>query len=192
MARDLVRHEGLYAGGSSGAAVAGAIKFARQSRKRQNIVVLLPDGAAKYLSKVFNDEWLRENGFLDDDWGLGTVTDLLASRQAKVITAKASDRVRDVIAKMKARGISQLPVLSRGKLLGVVAEVDLLRHLAAGEHSLDTRVDALVESDYATVSPHTRVELGADPAGGYADGDRPGRRRPRGCGDQDRPDRPPG
>ena len=159
MARDLVRHEGLYAGGSAGAAVAGAIKFARQSRKRQNIVVLLPDGAAKYLSKVFNDEWLRENGFLDDEWGLGTVADLLASRHAKVITAKASDRVRDVIAKMKARGISQLPVLSRGKLLGAVAEVDLLRHLAAGEHLLDTRVDALVESDYATVSPHTRVEL---------------------------------
>ena len=71
MARDLVRHEGLYAGGSSGAAVAGAIKFARLSRKRQNIVVLLPDGAAKYLSKVFNDEWLRENGFLDDEWGWG-------------------------------------------------------------------------------------------------------------------------
>ncbi len=159
MARDLVRFEGLYAGGSAGAAVAGAIKFARQNRKRQNIVVLLPDGAAKYLSKVFNDEWLRENGFLDEEWGLGTVADLLASRHAKVITAKASDRVRDVIAKMKARGISQLPVLSRGKLLGAVAEVDLLRHLAAGEHSLDTRVDALVESDYATVSPHTRVEL---------------------------------
>jgi len=121
--------------------------------------VLLPDGAAKYLSKVFNDEWLRENGFLEDEWGLGTVADLLAHRQAKVITAKAGDRVRDVIAKMKSRGISQLPVLSRGALLGAVAEVDLLRYLAAGEHSLDTRVDALVESDYATVSPQTRIEL---------------------------------
>ena len=159
MARDLVRHEGLYAGGSAGAAVAGAIKFARQSRKRQNIVVLLPDGASKYLSKVFNDEWLRENGFLDDEWGLGTVADLLAARHPKVITARAGDRVRAVIAKMKAKGISQLPVVSRGKLLGAVAEVDLLRHLAAGEHSLETRVDALVESDYATVSPHTRIDL---------------------------------
>ncbi|HJO39362.1 MAG: cystathionine beta-synthase [Vicinamibacterales bacterium] len=159
MARDLVRLEGLYAGGSAGAAVAGAVKFARQAHKRQNIVVLLPDGAAKYLSKVFNDEWLRENGFLEDEWGLGTVADLLAHRPAKVITAKAGDRVRDVIAKMKSRGISQLPVLSRGTLLGAVAEVDLLRYLAAGEHSLDTRVDALVESDYATVSSQTRIEL---------------------------------
>ena len=159
MARDLVRFEGLYAGGSAGAAVAGAIKFARQNRKRQNIVVLLPDGASKYLSKVFNDEWLRENGFLDEEWGLGTVADLLGGRHTKVITAKATDRVRDVIAKMKARGISQLPVMSRGRLLGAVAEVDLLRYLAAGEHSLDTRVDALMESDYATVSPQTRIDL---------------------------------
>ena len=159
MARDLVRFEGLYAGGSAGAAVAGAIKFARQNRTRQNIVVLLPDGASKYLSKVFNDEWLRENGFLDEEWGLGTVADLLGGRHTKVITAKATDRVRDVIAKMKARGISQLPVMSRGRLLGAVAEVDLLRYLAAGEHSLDTRVDALMESDYATVSPQTRIDL---------------------------------
>ena len=159
MARDLVRFEGLYAGGSAGAAVAGAIKFARQNRKRQNIVVLLPDGASKYLSKVFNDEWLRENGFLDEEWGLGTIADLLGGRHTKVITAKATDRVRDVIAKMKARGISQLPVMSRGRLLGAVAEVDLLRYLAAGEHSLDTRVDALMESDYATVSPQTRIDL---------------------------------
>ena len=77
MARDLVRREGLYAGGSSGAAVAGAVKYARQIGKPQNIVVLLPDGAAKYLSKLFNDQWLRENGFLEDEWGLGTVADTL-------------------------------------------------------------------------------------------------------------------
>ncbi len=49
--------------------------------------------------------------------------------------------------------------MSRGRLLGAVAEVDLLRYLAAGEHSLDTRVDALMESDYATVSPQTRIDL---------------------------------
>ena len=159
MARDLVRHERLYAGGSSGAAVAGAIKYARETRKRQNIVVLLPDGAAKYLSKVFNDEWLRENGFLDDEWSLGTVADLLAHRHVKVITAKAGDRVRDVIATMKSRGISQLPVVDKGTLVGAVAEVDLLRYLAAGEHSLDSAVGALVESDYSTVSPKTRIEL---------------------------------
>jgi cystathionine beta-synthase len=158
-ARDLVRLEGLYAGGSSGAAVAGALKYARETNKRENIVVLLPDSAAKYLSKVFNDEWLRENGFLDAAHGLGYVSDLLDQRERTVITAKASDRVRDVIASMKENGISQMPVLEGEELVGIVTEVALLRYLASGEYSLSSTVGTLAEGDYATVSPQTRIEL---------------------------------
>src|SRR6476469_4762825 len=80
MTRDLVRLEGLYVGGSGGAAVAGAIKYAQLTKKQQNIMVLLPDSAQKYLSKIFNDDWMRENGFLDDEDPLGTVSDLLRSK----------------------------------------------------------------------------------------------------------------
>ena len=151
--------EGLYAGGSSGAAVAGAVKYARQVGKPHTIVVLLPDGAAKYLSKLFNDEWLRENSFLEDEWGLGTVADLLEDREIAVVTAAPTERIREVITKMKAHGISQLPVVDAGRLVGAVSEVDLLRYLASGEHSPESDVAALVESEYATVSPQTRVEL---------------------------------
>ena len=159
--RDLVRLEGLYCGGSGGAAVAGAVKHARQQEqggKGLNIVVLLPDGAAKYLSKIFNDEWMREHGFLDDE-GLGSVGDLLQLKPAAdVLTARAQDRVRDVIATLKDHGISQIPVLKDGKLIGVVTEVSLLRYLATGEQSLNSTVEELVESDYATVSRNTSIE----------------------------------
>ncbi len=159
MARALLRDEGLYVGGSAGAAVAGAIKYARQTGKKQNIVVILPDSAAKYLSKIFNDEWMRENGFLDDEPGLGTIRELLRHKTGdEVITARAEDRVRDVVSRMKAHGISQLPIMKDGRLLGAVAEVDLLRYLVSGEHSLESPVEPLVESDYATVTPETRVE----------------------------------
>ncbi|HEX4355651.1 MAG TPA: pyridoxal-phosphate dependent enzyme, partial [Polyangiales bacterium] len=157
-ARDLVRLEGLYCGGSSGAAVAGALKYARESDRRENIVVLLPDSAAKYLSKVFNDEWLRENGFLDSVHGLGYVADLLDQRERDVITARATDRVRDVIASMKESGISQMPVLEGDELIGIVTEVALLRYLASGEYSLSSTIGPLAEGDYATVSPQTRIE----------------------------------
>jgi cystathionine beta-synthase len=158
-ARDLVRHEGLYVGGSAGAAVAGAVKYARQANKKQNILVLLPDSAAKYLSKIFNDDWMREHGFLEEESGLGTTRDLLRAKHGeKVITARADDRVREVVARMKAHGISQLPIMKDGKLLGAVAEVDLLRYLVSGEHSLESPVEALVESDYATISLETRIE----------------------------------
>jgi len=157
--RDLVRLEGLFAGGSSGAAVAGAMQWARATAGAKHIVVVLPDSAGHYLSKIFNDEWMRENGFLPDEEGLGTVRDLMLLKGGEgVITAKATDRVRDVIARMKAHGISQLPVLRGEAILGAVAEVDLLRYLVSGESSLDGAVEPLVESEYQTVTPATRIE----------------------------------
>ena len=160
MTRDLVRLEGLFVGGSGGAAVAGAIKYAKQSGRKENILVLMPDAASKYISKIFNDDWMRENGFLEEEKGLGTVKDLLANKPgAQVVTASSDARVRDVIETMKKHGISQLPVLEHGKLRGMVQEVDLLRHLVKGSGTLDSSIADLVESDYATVTPSTKVEL---------------------------------
>lgn len=159
MARDLVRYEGLYVGGSSGAVVAGALKYARKIDRPLNIVVLLPDSAAKYLSKIYNDDWMRAHGFLDEATGLGTVADLMRAREQKLVTTKATARVRDVITLLKSNGISQVPVVEDGRLKGAISEVELLRYLATGEHSLDTSVGAIVESEYATVSPDTKIEL---------------------------------
>jgi len=160
MTRDLVRLEGLFVGGSGGAAVAGAIKYAKASGRRESILVLMPDAASKYISKIFNDEWMRENGFLDEEKSLGTVRDILGGRPASsVVTASAGARVREVIDTMKSHGISQVPVLENGRLRGMVQEVDLLRHLVRGHGTLDSPIAELVESDYATVTPSTKVEL---------------------------------
>jgi cystathionine beta-synthase len=162
MTRELVRQEGLFVGGSSGAAVAGAIKYAEASKRKENILVLLPDGASKYLSKIFDDKWMRENGFLDEPDPLGTVIELLrAKKQRPLITARKGQAVRDVIALMRDNGVSQMPVLAAdgARLVGIVAEVDLLDHLVQGEGGLDTPIDDLVESDYATVTSATRIHL---------------------------------
>jgi cystathionine beta-synthase len=140
MTRDLVRQEGLFVGGSSGAAVAGAIKYAEMSKRKENILVLLPDGASKYLSKLFDDKWMRENGFLDELDPLGTVSQLLRSKkQRPLVTARKGASVRDIIALMRDNGISQMPVL--------------------GDNGLDIPIDDLIASDYATVTPATRVHL---------------------------------
>src|SRR6185369_11743372 len=102
MTRDLVRLEGLFVGGSGGAAVAGAIKYARASGKKENILILMPDGASKYISKIFNDDWMRENGFLEEEKGLGTVRDLIAGRPAaSVLSVSAGAKVREVIDMLK-------------------------------------------------------------------------------------------
>ena len=162
MTRDLVRQEGLYVGGSSGAAVAGAIRYAEMSKRKENILVLLPDSAQKYLSKIFDDKWMRENGFLDEPDPLGTVAQLQRSKKPRpLISAKRGDHVREVIALMRDNGVSQMPVLEPGGhgLAGIVAEVDLLNYLVKGEGSLDSAIDDLIESDYATVTPSTRIHL---------------------------------
>jgi cystathionine beta-synthase len=163
MTRDLTRLEGLFVGGSGGAAVAGALKYAKQFGKPgQNILVFLADAGHKYMSKIFNDDWMRENGFVDDAPGVGTVRDLLAAKGRtgrELVTATLSSTVRDVIGTLKSRGISQLPVVEEGRLKGIVAEVDLLRHLVSGHKTLDSTIDELVEGDYATVTPNTKLEL---------------------------------
>jgi cystathionine beta-synthase len=169
MTRELTRLEGLFVGGSGGAAVAGAVKYARAMIEQgtattggrpARLLVFLADAGHKYVSKIFNDDWMRENGFLEDSPGIGTVRDVLAGRGARaLVTALPTATLRDVIAQMKATEISQLPVVDKGKLRGIVAEVDLLRALVTGGKTLESPIAEVVEDDYATVTPNTKIEL---------------------------------
>ena len=161
MTRDMTRLEGLFVGGSGGAAVAGAIKWAKTKKGPLKIMVFLCDAGQKYVSKVFNDDWMRENGFLDEEPGLGVVADVLQMRgKRKIVTTSPQAKVKDVIGTLKELGISQLPVVEKGKLRGVVGEIDLLRHLVSGGQKASTStIASLVESEYATVTPDTKLEL---------------------------------
>ncbi len=165
MTRDLTRLEGLFVGGSGGAAVAGAIKYAgtmavpREGARPPRILICLADAGHKYISKIFNDDWMRENGFLEET-GLGTVRDILAAREPRaLVTSDVNATLRDVVDRMKTLAISQLPVMEGSRLRGIVAEVDLLRALLSGNATLESPVAELVENDYVTVTPNTRVEL---------------------------------
>jgi len=160
MTRAMTREEALFVGGSGGAAVAGAIKWARQQKGPKKILVFLCDAGQKYVSKIFNDDWMRENGFLEDTEGIGTVADILQLRgKRKIVTTTSAAKVKDVIATLKQLGISQLPVVEKGKLRGVISEVDLLRHMVSGRKTASSPISELVESDYATVTPDTKIEL---------------------------------
>jgi cystathionine beta-synthase len=161
LTRELVRQEGIFCGGSSGAAVAGAIKYAEQlGDEKKNIVVLLPDSAQKYLSKIFDDEWMRSNGFLEEEDPLGTVRDLLAQKRPRpIVAAQRGESLMNVVSLMKEHGISQVPVMDGGRLSGLVSEIDLLNYLLKNPGRLETPIEELIEADYATVTPHTKVKL---------------------------------
>jgi cystathionine beta-synthase len=156
-ARELTRKEGLWTGGSGGGAVCGAIKFAREHPECRNIVIILPDSGSRYLSKVFDDDWLRENSFLGEEAPFGTLGDVVAERRSKLVSAAGSDSFQTVIRLMKKHGISQLPVLDGGKLLGIVSESALLEALLNDPQSVDRPVADCVDQNYVVVPPETPV-----------------------------------
>lgn len=164
MTRRLAREEGLFVGGSCGAAVAGALKYLRRhDRPGLTAVVLLPDSGSRYLSKIYNDNWMAENGFVEDPLGLGSVADLLNSQGGprEPIVVAPQVPIAEAIALLKDHGISTLPVVEGGKILGVIHESRLLEAALSGQRPGATCGD-LADSSYCTVSPDTDITTLSD------------------------------
>lgn len=166
MTRRLVREEGIFGGASSGAAVAGALRYAaeRDLGPEKMVVVLLPDNGSRYLSKVFDDNWMRENRFLESDWAETTVRAVLDRKTRRdVISAYSKDAVGEVIAKMKSADVSQMPVLGeREQLLGLVNEVSLLDYLLGNDTAEAIKVSiedaGVIDTTVQTLSIATPIE----------------------------------
>jgi cystathionine beta-synthase len=161
MARRLAREEGIFAGGSSGAAVHVALQISRELGKGKTVVVPLPDGGRSYVSKFFSDEWMRDNGFPVDGEGpvsAATVKDVLGKRRGEVITARRTDKVEAVVKRMRDNDISQMPVLDDGgRVVGMIHEYDLLNFLIEGKHRLSEVVDPLVQPVQGLVGADTPI-----------------------------------
>ena len=161
--RRLVREEGIFCGGSCGAAVAGAVKYAQKLGPERNVVVILPDSGSRYLSKLFDNEWMREHGFPVPAGERATVAEVAqSSHSIDLVTARPDDKIRDVIDRMRASAVSQLPVVDdKGRLKGVVAEIDLLKHLIESEQdplSVMT-IASVVKKDVPMVSSETAFDI---------------------------------
>ena len=156
-ARELTRTEGIFTGGSGGGAVCGAIKYARAHPEIKRILILLPDSGSRYLTKVYDDDWMRENSFLDDPTGHGTVANLVAQRRQPLVSAKPGDSVSAAIALMKKHGISQVPVLDGEKLLGEIAELTLLKAMLSDPGTVDRPVADMITHQYTIVTPETPI-----------------------------------
>ncbi|HVP67514.1 MAG TPA: pyridoxal-phosphate dependent enzyme [Anaeromyxobacteraceae bacterium] len=161
MARRLAREEGIFAGGSSGAAVHVALQVAREMGKGKVIVVPLPDTGRAYISKFFSDEWMRDNGFVlegGDGVSGATVGDVLGARRGKVVTARKTDKVEAVVKTFRDHDISQMPVVDEaGRAIGMIHEYDLLNFLVEGKHRLSEVVEPLVQPLQGVVALDTPI-----------------------------------
>lgn len=162
MTRRLCREEAIFAGGSCGAAVAGALKWlARNDAEGLNVVVLLPDGGGKYMSKIYNDQWMAEGGYLDVVERLGTVGDLVVNDEREVITVQDTANASEAIGLLKLHGISQMPVMKEGKVIGIIHEKHLLE-AALNRGPTKPRVGDIADQNYCTVNHDTEISVLSD------------------------------
>lgn len=155
-ARQLIRQEGLLVGGSSGAAVWAAMRVCRDMKPGQRVVVILPDSIRNYLTKFADDGWMRRHGFLQADWEVGTIGDIIrAMPRRAVLTVAATSTLSDALAMFKKHGISQMPVVDQDcKLAGIITENDVLHHLVGSRVTGDVTVAEIMERKVSTVSMH--------------------------------------
>ena len=156
-ARRLAREEGIFAGGSSGAAVHVALQVAREAGPGKVVAAILPDSGRAYISKFYSDEWMRDMGFFEPE-SPGSVRDVVRRREGDVIVARCDETAHAVVARMREHGISQMPVVDdTGKAVGMIHESDLLQVLLDGRHKLDQPIADVVTALQGVVQPNTPV-----------------------------------
>ena len=147
VARRLAREEGILAGGSSGTALAAALKYARRLDRPRTIVVLLPDTGRNYLSKMYSDRWMQENGFWEDRARPRQVVGEILSgktQQPTLISVSPHDKLGRAIALMEAHSISQLPVVEHDRAVGSINESAIMKVLHDGLDVANQEVGAVM------------------------------------------------
>jgi cystathionine beta-synthase len=160
MTRRMVREEGLFVGGSTGLNVCVALRVAREvDDPGACVVVLLPDTGERYLSKVFNDEWLQEHQLLPRE--RLTARTLLEGKRGgapPLVTVEATHTARQALNLMSTFNVSQLPVIADGECVGAVSESALMARAIGTPASLDRPVREQMESAYPTVDGDIPLE----------------------------------
>jgi cystathionine beta-synthase len=152
VARRLIRQEGLLCGGSSGAAVWAAMQVCRELGPNKRVVVVLPDSIRNYLSKFVSDNWMRQHNFLQAEWEIGTMADVMrALGQRSVVTLPIDAPISRATELFKQHGISQIPIVDAGRLVGILTELDVMQQLVSKRATPATTVAEAMVRRVATV-----------------------------------------
>ena len=156
--RRLLKSEGILAGTSSGTLIAAALRYCREQSEPRRVVTLVCDSGNKYLSKVYNDYWMLEHGFIKRESD-GDLRDLISRRHKEhaVATVDADETVNAAYQRMKLYDVSQLPVLRDGRIVGIVTEEDILLEVYEKPQHFSEPVSAAMESRLVTLPPDAPV-----------------------------------
>jgi cystathionine beta-synthase len=165
-ARRLTREEGILVGGSSGTAMWAALEVAKELDEDAFVVVLFADSGRSYLSKIYNDEWMRQNGYLERYPVHATVLDVVRDRAGTpgLIVVSKGQSIRSAIDTMQRYGISQIPVVANGEaalvsdIVGSVQETTMLDRVFREPGLVDERVERLMEKPFPVVQANEDIE----------------------------------
>jgi cystathionine beta-synthase len=152
--RALLHQEGILAGTSSGTLLAAALRYCREQTTPKRVVSLVCDSGNKYLSKVYNDYWMIDQGFLQRE-RFGDLRDLIARRhwEKAAITVNAAETALAAHGRMKLYDMSQLPVMREGQIVGILDEEDILLRVFDHPEVFNQPVANIMESHLVTVTP---------------------------------------
>jgi cystathionine beta-synthase len=150
--RELLRKEGVIAGTSTGTLLAAALRYCRAQRTPKRVVTFVCDSGNKYLSKVYNDYWMLDQGFSERET-LGDLRDLIARRHTEraAITVNSTENTMAAYRRMKLYDVSQVPVMQDGRIIGIVDEEDILLEVIANPEHFNEPVTRAMASHLVTV-----------------------------------------
>jgi cystathionine beta-synthase len=162
-ARSLLSKEGILGGSSSGTLLAAALKYCREQTAPQRVVTLIPDSGNKYLSKIYNDIWVQEQGLADRELH-GDLRDLIARHfdRGGTVTVGPSDTLLIAYNRMRDADVSQLPVIENNTVVGILDESDILAFVEGADadraERFRARVDAAMTRDLHTMQVTERLD----------------------------------
>lgn len=155
--RKIAKEEGIFVGNSAGAAVKGLLQLKDKFKKNDVVVVLFHDHGSRYVGKMFNDDWMRDRGFLDEE--VTTAVDLVKDRSNKpLMTVRTEELVSHAIERMREYKISQIPVEDLQGFVGAIDETTLLHHFIADKNIADKPIREIMGAPYPIVSSGTSID----------------------------------
>jgi cystathionine beta-synthase len=158
-ARELLRKEGILGGSSTGTLLAGALRYCRQQTKPKRVVTFVCDSGNKYLSKMFNDVWMAEQGFTIRP-PHGDLSDLILHRyeEGEVVTTAPDDTLATAFKRMRTADVSQLPVVdSGGRVVGIIDESDILVKVHRDASHFNDEVQRAMTDRLETLPPSAKI-----------------------------------
>ena len=157
MTRDIARKEGIFAGNSAGSALAGLMQLKDQLKPDDVVVIIFHDHGSRYMGKMYNEDWLRERGFLEDE--KLTAKSILAKRSSQdVVMLDCEKTVAEAINVMKTLNISQLPVTQKGMVIGKVTESNILDSLLENPSLKSSAVKEIMTASLPFVDLNTSID----------------------------------